>query len=220
MPNNTTFNYLTFTPKTPPHNIVFLLHGYGSDMYDLKPIVTEFLQHQLPNTVFIILNAPFTCDLGQGYQWFPLVFTENDVTIRDTLGLNHINTLLTTQLNDIITKYQFTKQQTYLFGFSQGGILTLYHSLYHHENYGGIICHSGCFYGDSRLNINNHQRILLIHGKQDQVITFTKFQATQDFFYQHNITYKSYIDDNLAHNCSDETLKTTCNFILQSMNQR
>ena len=57
----------------PPHQIVVLLHGYGSDGQDLISL-GGYWQDILPDALFVAPNAPDrSLDNPMGYQWFPVV---------------------------------------------------------------------------------------------------------------------------------------------------
>ena len=54
-----------------PSSLVIFLHGYGSNGEDLISLA-PYWERALPETAFVSPNAPFACEIGFEYQWFPL----------------------------------------------------------------------------------------------------------------------------------------------------
>ena len=51
--------------------LIVLLHGYGADGNDLFGLVPALAPH-FPDAAFVSPDAPFRCEMGFGFQWFPL----------------------------------------------------------------------------------------------------------------------------------------------------
>ena len=203
--------------KNSPKKIVFLLHGYGSDSNDMLNIVKEHFYDAVQNTLFVSINAPYVSDIGFGYKWFSLLFEPSNVKIKNESELVLINTKLRIFIENTVEKYALPFSQVFIFGFSQGGILALFHGLSHNVSYGGIICHSGCFYDVKNFKFTQtKQNLLLLHGMLDKVISFKQFSSTLNFLDSNNIIYEHFIDNNLEHSCSHDTLLKCSNFITKS----
>lgn len=212
-------DYEFIKSKQEQKNILVCLHGYGSNAHDLTPIIRSHFQ-KLVNTSFIIPNAPTICELHpDGYQWFPLVLKNNHYTINSVKDILKANYIINHFIRDIKKEHNINDSQISLFGFSQGAILTLCNGLYHHEIYGCLISHSGAFYAPVAINLietfNKNQKVLLIHGKDDDVVPFSHCVLTQKYLEKHNLKYDSFFKNSLGHHVDDETLEQTQNYILK-----
>jgi phospholipase/carboxylesterase len=199
---NLAYNFIK--AKEEEKNIMVLLHGYGSDKEDLTTLVPLF---NLPNTSFYVVNAPFLCPHGFGYEWFPLIFNENSVepsSLQDVeVARKHVEGFITT----IMEKHNLPSNKLSLFGFSQGGIMVLVEALYGKYNYGAVICHSGMMQENPNQVHNNNQPILLLHGIDDEVVSIASAYKTEEFFKRHNLNYEKFYQNNLAHSVDYHTIE-------------
>ena len=197
-------------------NIVIMLHGYGSSMDDLTSLSLMF--NNLPNTSFVIPNAPNHCDQGIGFQWFPLYVDHNDEITFEISEIKESQDILEEFINKIALEHKCLHNKITLFGFSQGGILSLNYGLYGSKALNGLICHSGLLAIDDYQTINNLEKnIFIVHGKADDVVKYGFIEETMLFLNKSNISYKSFIKDSLAHSVDEETIAKVEQFIIDSL---
>ncbi len=213
-------DYEFVSSKEKQNNILVLLHGYGSNADDLKPLLSSF--NKLKNTSFVLVNAPFLCDMHpQGYQWFPLVIRNEHYTIRSAKDVLKANYIMNSFIDYLKQTHNVDDNKISLFGFSQGGILSLCNGLYHSKTYGAVICHSGSFYAPNAIKLiekfNINQKILLIHGKEDHVVPFSHIKKTQEYLKKNHIDYQIFFKENLDHQVDSDTLEATQDFILKNL---
>ncbi|MGV3278462.1 alpha/beta hydrolase [Rickettsiales bacterium LUAb2] len=209
-------NYKVIEAQNKLDNIVILLHGYGSSAEDLSELAKIFTE--LPNTTFIIPNAPNAIAEYNGYYWFPLIFTETDIKIANEEDIQKANIILQSFIEQIKQKYNVSAEKIAIFGFSQGGIMALYNGVNNITKYGAIISHSGLLFLEKvNNNLNKQQNILLIHGEQDNVVSVDKFYQTLEFFKKNNIPYKQLLKDDLGHSIDEETIEATESFLLANL---
>ncbi len=206
--------------KEKQDNILVILHGYGSNSSNFQSMLPSL--YKLKNTSFVIPNAPFICDLHtSGYQWFPLTIKNDHYTISSVRDVLKANFILNSFIKYIKKTHNIDNNKISLFGFSQGGILSLCNGLYHRKEYNCVICHSGSFYAPNAIKLiekfNYNQNILLIHGKADKVVPFSHIEKTQQYLVKNNIKYETFFKDNLEHNVDEETISATQNFILKNL---
>ena len=165
-----TLNYIFVKSKEEQKNIMVCLHGFGSNKEDLAKLTIN-----LPNTSLVYVNAPLQLDnLENAFAWFALSFNENKVISFNINEVKETNALLVELIEEVCNKYGVLKNQISLFGFSQGGIMAVYHALHSADIYKAVVCHSG-YYLHPELqtqNINKGQNILFIHGYFDTVVSF------------------------------------------------
>lgn len=152
-----------------PDSLVIFLHGYGSNGQDLISLA-PYWERALPHTAFVSPDAPFPCEIGFGYQWFPL--SDISVTSR-TEGVKGAAPFLNRFVEEQMAKYNVSASKVALVGFSQGTMMSLYAAPRRAEALAGVIGYSGALLaGDelATLPLIAKLPILLIHGDSDPVV--------------------------------------------------
>lgn len=161
---------ITIPPTTnqPPTSIIVGLHGWGSNAQDLA-FLTRFLN--LPNCQFMfpegLLPHPNAAggwmwyDFGAGYQ-----------------GLDHSRQVLTDWLKSLPTSTGVPLSRTVLAGFSQGAAMTLDVGL--SLALAGLVGLSGYLHPPAISPGQAIPPILLVHGRQDQVVPLRAAQEARD----------------------------------------
>ncbi|MDR0484058.1 MAG: dienelactone hydrolase family protein [Alphaproteobacteria bacterium] len=198
--------------------VVILLHGYGSDAKDLISIAPSF--KNLENTLFIAANAPYEIEGFVGKQWFSLITKENDkggfdVEIASPNEVKIASALIVKLINEVKEYHNLEYKDISLLGFSQGGILALYTALHSDMELDAVISHSGVYFGDNEES-NYNQRILMIHGEDDEVLPLERFNLTVEFFKQKNIPFESHVEKKLPHSINANTIEICENFLLKN----
>ncbi len=182
--------------------LVIFLHGWGSDGNDLIQL-GNIWKNQLPNATFLSPHGPEVCAGNpSGRQWFDIVDYNEDTMLS---GLEKSYKDLKGFINLNIAKYQLKKNSYFLVGFSQGTMLSLYMSI--REKMMGIIGYSGAFIGKPSEKISVKNDILLMHGKQDQVVPVERMYSAINSLKQVVKTINFEVYDNLEHSIKDEGLK-------------
>lgn len=192
------------TSKTP---ILFMLHGYGSNEEDLF----SFLPTLPEDWIVVSYRAPRNSDFG-GYSWYSIDFNNADKFIDVPEAIEVLNALLKSML-EVKKKYGLTENQTYICGFSQGGILTYALALSYPELFTKVACLST--YPEEKLLGNmvkekkklEHLRFFISHGTDDAVIPLEWARKGADLLYEkscyftfreymsgHGVNQKNYMD--------------------------
>ncbi len=193
---------ITIPPKNdqPADKLLVMLHGWGANLYDLAPLANVL---DLPNYQYIFPNAPFAHpQVPGGRAWYSL-------ETEDYQGLTESREIL---INWLISLEETTKiplAQTILAGFSQGGAMTLDVGL---ELPLAAIC-SLSGYLHCQPQSKNNPPVLIIHGKQDQVVPIKAAQNAKNQLTKLglNIQYQEY---NMGHEIIPEALDLLRNFVL------
>lgn len=175
--------------KIPSKKLMIILHGRGdsSEGFTSLPV---FLKMDDMN--YILFDAPF--EYFSGYSWYPLP--------PDQLpGIVYSSKLLTTALDELFEE-EFNASESFLFGFSQGSLLTFEFGARYHKVLAGYIAVSGYIYDDQKLlqemnpNVKN-ARWLCTHGTLDGVLPFetSKGQIRRLQNAGFEIEFKSYEKD-------------------------
>ena len=188
--------------------LVFFLHGWGSDGNDLIQL-GNIWNNQLPNVTFLAPNGPEVCSGNpSGRQWFDILDYNESTMIK---GLEKAYTDLKAFIDLHIKKYQIIKKNYFLVGFSQGTMLSLYMSL--REKMLGVVGYSGAFIGKANGNTSIKNDVLLMHGKEDQVVPIDKMYNAINILKPLVNTIDFEVYDSLEHSINEEGLKKGFEFI-------
>ena len=154
-------------PAGEARQLMVLFHGVGATPQDLLPL-GERLAQAVPEAYIVSVQAPYACDLGQGYQWFSVrEITEENRPARVAEVLPQFVALV----QDLQRQTGVAPEATALFGFSQGAIMALEASQLPDHLAGRVIALSGRF---AQLPQAPHALTTLhmLHGKDDAVIHY------------------------------------------------
>lgn len=177
------FREFSASSKGNPKQLVILLHGYGSNKDDLINIAPEISKY-LPNAHFISPNACQRFENApeyDAYQWFSLVNRSQEAMLN---GANTAMKILEPFILEQMKRFSLSAKQTVILGFSQGGMMALHTGLNMKENPRVLLCYSGLLIQgensniDSFAEVNSIQDIVLIHGKDDDVVPIESMQRS------------------------------------------
>lgn len=213
-----------------PEKLVVFVHGYNGTPEAVEYAV-QMLQDKLNNAVIVVPRAPYPCEKdGKNLQW--LSFYEQDPLVRfrnpeasvdeifdifNRLGDSFAR--VAEQMNRFIDEQQslwnIDDAHTYLMGFSQGAMISIYTSLTRKGVLGGCIAVAGIIAGKDRLDkeIVSRPEFLVLHGRDDATVQYKTLPTTENWLRQHNIVYTKYEFDGLAHRMRDDEMQKAADFI-------
>ena len=181
---NLSLEYLVRQPKTKAENtpLIILLHGYGSNEEDLFSFAEE-----LPDSMLVIsVRAPLSMGFGS-YAWYTIHFETNDASkFSDIPEAKQALHKIGIFINEIISEYKVDKDNVFLFGFSQGTILSIAFALNHPDKINHVIALSGYVNAEllnKDVGISNFHDLdfFVSHGTVDQVIPVIWARKTPGF---------------------------------------
>ena len=213
-----------------PRNLVIFLHGYNGTVADHQYALDWFKKY-LRNAIFIVPHAPETSDKNpQKLQWFgmlkhdpdniralPQTTPEEIFAIYNKTGadIDLCAQLINFFINEMQEKYEVDDAHTFLCGFSQGAMLTVYAALSRYATLGGAFVFSGLVAGADMLaaKINSRPQMYLFHGKDDLKVQFKTLPFSADWLVQQKVPVGVKIYPGLAHKMNEEEIRTASEII-------
>ncbi|MCF8372767.1 MAG: dienelactone hydrolase family protein [Bacteroidales bacterium] len=190
---------LQFVEHESPQNkdsnkpVVFLLHGYGSNLHDLLSLS----EHLDPSYSFVAVQAPHKIR-EYSYSWFNLTYKNGTVNWLDVEEAGES----IDQLHTFIETYRENKniktKNFYALGFSQGASMALEMAIKYPESLAGVVALSGRLVWDRNEGEHVSEKVCQVdifqaHGTLDRVIPMEDAQKVGDYFSScPNFTFKKY----------------------------
>lgn len=193
----------------PSKRLIVLLHGVGSDGYDLIDIA-KLMQHELPDYHYISPHGIESYDMAPfGRQWFSL--SNRDPAVIMSLIPNNVK-LLQTMIKNKQSELNITNEQTIILGFSQGAMIGLYLTLIQDVPFAGMIGFSGRLIPPKQC-INTNTPICLIHGESDDVVDVGSVSEITQYLDTYNIKYYTLTIQGLGHSIDGQGIDYAIKFI-------
>ncbi len=183
--------------KVASKKLMIILHGRGDSSKGFTWMPPRL---DIDDMNYILLDAPY--DYYGGHSWYD--FPPNQLE-----GISHSSKLLTESL-DLLFEEEFSASESFLFGFSQGSLLTFEFGARYEKVLAGYIAVSGYIYDAKKLLETMNPKVkasrwLCTHGRQDDVLPFHT-SASQVKILQEggfDIAFKGYDKD---HTIAEEEL--------------
>lgn len=196
----------TFVPaKVPSKKLMIILHGRG-DSSNGFAFLPPYLQ--IDDMNYILLDAPY--EYFGGYSWY-------DLPPNQLQGIAYSSGLLAETL-DILFEEEFNADESFLFGFSQGSLLTFEFGARYEKVLAGYIAVSGYIYDAKNLLAEMNPKVkssrwLCTHGTYDDVLPYATSKAQVETLQNggFDITFKTY---DKAHNIDEDELKMIRHWLL------
>ena len=177
----------TFIPaKIPSKKLMIILHGRGDSSQGFM-FLPSYLN--IDDMNYILFDAPY--DYFGGFSWY-------DLPPNQLQGIAYSSGLLANTLDSLFEE-DFNPEESFLFGFSQGSLLTFEFGARYEKVLAGYIAVSGYIYdADDILNEMNQDvktsNWLCTHGTHDEVLPYAtsaaQVQVLNDAGF--DIEFKSY----------------------------
>jgi len=183
---NLPLKHIFIPAKIPSKKLMIILHGRGDSSQGFT-FLAEYLA--IENMNYLLLDAPD--DYFGGYSWYDLPPHQLD-------GIIYSSSLLTHTF-DTLFEEDFNAHESFLFGFSQGSLLTFEFGARYKKVLAGYIAISGYIYDADTLLLEMNQKLksgnwLCTHGIHDDILPYeiSKSQVETLQGSGFNILFKSY----------------------------
>ena len=224
------FNNKYYKISESPKKLVIFVHGYNGTPEAIDYAVQGLIA-KLDDAVVVVPRAPFKCEKdGDNLQWLSFYKVDPKVRFRnpdasvaeifdifDRLGADFAE--VARQMNTFIDEQQqlwhIDNAHTYLMGFSQGAMISIYTALTRKEKLAGCIPVAGIIPGQSLLekSIISKPRFLLLHGQDDATVQYKTLPTTIDWFKFHHLDFEVREFAGLAHRMNEAEIQTAAEFI-------
>lgn len=194
--------------------IVILFHGYGASGNDLLSLAVDW-QKDMPNTLFLLPNAPTILNMSGGYQWFDLPDVKYQTMQRN---IDPVLPIVQNYIDQVSQKYQIQEENIALVGFSQGGMMAIATALIRTRPVAAVLSYSGAFVLPEAYQVNTAVPVLLIHGDLDQVVPLIYQEVSQKALMMRGVSVNTYICKNIAHGINQEGIRIGRDFLWQNLN--
>lgn len=165
---DTTREYLIFKPesynKDETYPLVLNFHGYGDKVENYKN--TTNMEKYVNKYNFILVYPQGSCKSNEKVpHWNSSEASSDNKSQADDLGF--INTLI----DKIIDEYSINEEKVYAVGYSNGSFFS-YFLACNNLQIKGIASISGSMSNGQEYDTDNKFKILIIHGKKDQIIPY------------------------------------------------
>ena len=195
-------------PDTESMPLVIVMHGRGADASDLSDLAPMIDWPEGCRFVFPNAARPFEAYPGTtfGYSWFDGWPPEGDSIVRSRQSM-------LTLIRQLQERYP-SADKVVLGGFSQGGLMALDVGFRTDAPLAGIVVMSGAIYEADLpdLRARSSQRVLLLHGSDDDVIPVVAARRTRRVLEDHGIE-PEYHEFGMGHHVTPESLDAVRKFI-------
>ena len=196
-------------------SLVVFLHGYGADGADLLNLADSLKIH-LPNTIFMSPDAPNKSTMNPfGYEWFPIPRLDGSSLENAKKGRDEATKELNLFINEIKENTGIPFERIFLFGFSQGCMMSLHLAPRKNEKIAGVIGIAGMLMQPELLEKEAVQKppILLVHGDEDDVVPYEELNIAVDTLVKANFEVYTLTSKGAGHSITEDGLSAALQFI-------
>ena len=186
---NLALNNIFIPSQVPSKKLMIILHGRG-DSSDGFTFLPEYLN--IDDMNYLLLDAPF--EYYGGFSWY-------DLPPHQLEDITYSRNILTEVL-DTLFEEEFNAHESFLFGFSQGSLLTFEFGARYKKVLAGYIAVSGYIYDANKLLQEMNQNVkdsnwVCTHGTYDEVLTYNTSREQVEVLQNggFDIAFKSYAKD-------------------------
>jgi len=193
------------TVASPTIPLLLLLHGVGSNEEDLFALAPEL------DGRFLVISARAPNQIGPGaHAWFHVEFTADGPQHNPEMAAAS-RALLVRFLDEVAEEYGVDPGRSYLMGFSQGAIMSLYVALTNPRRVAGVVGMSGRVLPEAEAEMApaedfNGLPVVYVHGTQDAVLPIQFGRAAREVLSKLpvDLTYREF---DMPHTVSRESFE-------------
>ena len=217
------FQYKSYGNTINPRKLVVFIHGYKSSMSALAADV-GLLSSMLPNCLVVTPQSNKVHKDSNVLEWYdvsvydperkrrnPQTSVDEVVEIYNKAGkqLSEQAREINCFIDEIQKLYNVSNDDTYIAGFSQGAMMSIYTALSRKDRIGGCFALSGIVAGKDELakEIKSYPTIYMLHGKDDITVQHKTLEFSVDWLKKHNIDVQVCEYENMAHKITNAEME-------------
>lgn len=205
-----------------PTSMVVLLHGFGGNAQSMQWLAQQWAK-VLPDTVFVIPNAPEQCRDNtdpNSRQWFATRALDPDHSAR-VAQIRAVEPLLNQFIDAKLAQYGIRDGQLVIAGISQGAMMALHTAPRRRAACAGVVAYNGMLVDAQGLQRDRLVRIpvLAVHGTQDNVVPFARHGELQRAFKQAGFAVET-ATYNLGHDVNAAGVRRGADFTRRTLSYR
>ena len=215
---------IILNPKQPADSAVIWLHGLGASKEDFLPVAEILQARVLPNTRFILPQAPVRpVTLNNGFpmpSWYDIIALTTPREIKQS-ELDESSQTIIGLIEDEVAK-GIPLKRIILAGFSQGGAVAFNTAfIAYDKSIGGVMAlstYSATF--DDSLNISDEKKTiptLHLHGSLDDVVNIELGKKAEEFLRSRGVQ-TTWHDYSMRHEVINEELQDIANWLVEQLN--
>ncbi|QKX01973.1 phospholipase [Wolbachia endosymbiont of Cruorifilaria tuberocauda] len=192
-------------------NLIVCLHGWGSSGSNFIHLA-KIMSKSLPSSCFIVPDAPFKREVGNGYQWFSLENRSEEALYN---GVENATLIINHFIDTELKKFSLKDAQLSLVGFSQGAMLAINTALTRSQSCASVVMYSGRFLSPLKVapKIKSKPNVCVIHGDADNVVPFSSLGLAVKALEENDVSVEGYPMHGLGHIINEEGIKLGVEFI-------
>ena len=150
-----------------------------------------------------------------GYEWFPIPRLDGSSLENAKKGRDEATKELNLFLNEIKENTGIPFERIFLFGFSQGCMMSLHLAPRKNEKIAGVVGIAGMLMQPELLEKEAVQKppILLVHGDEDDVVPYEELNIAADTLVKANFEVYTLTSKGAGHSITEDGLRAALQFI-------
>ncbi len=206
--------------KSEKKALIVFLHGWGADSSSLLDLGHAF-QAGVPEAKCYFPNGPRPCEMNPyGHAWFRLYKSSGERLPNEVLQKKAESAAsdVAYWIIDVQKNEKILPERTFLVGFSQGAMLSLYAGLSYPKLVKGVVSYSGGLLGKSMwLNPDPFTCYAIIHGDADTVVPVNELHFASQVLGTYKLNHKNIVVKKLEHSINQEGFIKGLEFIQREL---
>jgi len=177
---------LFYPSNVPSKKLMIILHGRGDSSQGFTWLPPYL---KMDDMNYLLLDAPY--EYFGGRSWYGMIPDQYEGIVKSSQIL--------TEILDELFEEEFDASQSFLFGFSQGSLLTFEFGARYHKTLAGYMAISGYIYDAEKLLVDMNPKVkdakwLCTHGTYDGVLPYAQSKAQVEILQDggFDIEFKTY----------------------------
>ena len=206
-----------------PTSMVVLLHGFGGNGESMRQVAQAWAK-VLPDTVFVLPDAPFQCHENpndpRSREWFAVRALDRDAALR-VAQIRRVEPILNEHIDAKLAHYGLNDRCLVIAGMSQGAMMALHAAPRRSMACAAVVAYSGMLVDSLGLQRDRVTRppVLALHGNADTVVPYRHLADVENGFKNAGFQVEAVTYNNLGHSMNLAGIRKGADFIRTQLAQ-